>query len=68
VAAYSRLKNAALYDVYLDRYRVGVTDIRFLKRLKTKYIGKYFAVHAMRAYRRIRGITPLIPNLGSRWR
>lgn len=28
----------------------------------------FFSVHAMKAYRRIIGVAPLIINLGTRWR
>jgi hypothetical protein len=30
--------------------------------------GKFFPLHAMKAYKGSRGIAPLIINLGTRWR
>jgi hypothetical protein len=43
-------------------------DAKYWKGLHSVNKGKAFPLHAIKAYRGIRGIAPLILNLGTRWK
>jgi hypothetical protein len=50
----------------VETYRKGHINKRRKKKRKGR--GKFVPVHTMKAYRESKGITPIILNLGVRWR